>query len=515
MRARRGLGGCLAFCLWWAGPVVGRAADGPVPGAATALVNRERVQQAAATNSLRYKGVDDVLVRPGLVADRRRQRLEILAESTGLSENSIVEFLLISETSCHGYEALAVAFAKPSDIHQALEFIGLPAGAPCNPQKLRMWPKGERVILSLVSPPGSTSTPVRIERLIMDKRADKPLPEVGFVFTGSVMVPHEGGGPGQEYGADMWEPKAIVSIYNEPHSVLSVPRIARQSDVYGSQVVNPEFALAKGTLLTLFLEPEYKSGRKRVSDLTLEVRPAADAARQTAADTGTGLAGSKAPPEGLPGREPPPSAAMAFELRDLPGQVLAHERSLPAIRAALESLAAKGCDPCVSVRFGRELGLGAVQVICRELSKLDDGAAMRVEPPSPGELYYRAFLADERWLKRENRASQPWELRLAPKGDTLSGKLSQVESAGEGEDLVPKFKTTETEIPDSRALGRRLEADAGNRKREHQRPRLPVMLVFADPVLTYGQLVDFIQPVLSLNHVVYVYLQKESKGVLP
>lgn len=469
------------------------AAWDPAQGSALSRENCERVQQVYATQVNRYKTDRNKLVLPGLIADRGRQRVDILAESTGLASNRIVEFLLISQASRHGYEAIAVSFAKPSDIHQALVFIGMQPGEPYNPQQTRVWPKGERVLMSCVAGAGATSTPVRVEKLVLDTRTGQALPETGFVFTGSRMVPAGNGSAGKEYGADVCEPQAIASIYNDPYAVLDVARMARQSDVYGTQVANPKCLLPKGALLTVSLEPEYKDSRKRVKDLILEADPAVPASKT--------VSGQK---PSRPDAEPEP---VAFKLQDLAGKNLLKEPGLPGVRQALESLVGQGCDPFVSVRFGRELRLDAVRQACRIVAALDNESAMRVEPPSVGQLYYRAFLADEQWRKREGRSGQPWELVVAQKGGTLCGKLILVENPGWGEMPDAALKITEFDISDSLALRRKLEADAASRKLENKQPHLPVVLVFADPALSYGRLTEFINPVLSSSYVIYVFLQ--------
>ena len=84
-----------------------------------------------------YEGNSDVLVLPGLVADRKERKVDILVEATGLAGGAVAEFLLVDQSSSHGYEALLWSFAKPSDVHAALLFIGLRPGAPYNPRALR------------------------------------------------------------------------------------------------------------------------------------------------------------------------------------------------------------------------------------------------------------------------------------------------------------------------------------------------------------------------------------------
>ena len=56
----------------------------------------------------------------------------------------------------------------------------------------------------------------------LDKQKEKPLQESGFVFTGSIQVSAPEEQTGLTYAADACEPKSIVSLYNEPTTVLNV-----------------------------------------------------------------------------------------------------------------------------------------------------------------------------------------------------------------------------------------------------------------------------------------------------
>ena len=114
--------------------------------------NKALVAAAYAANLKKYKDDGAWLVLPGLVADRKRRRIELAVESAGLGRDAPCEFAVIDETSGHGYEALLISFAKPSAVHQALRFIGQEPGEPYDPDALRFWAKGEPFILSLIRP---------------------------------------------------------------------------------------------------------------------------------------------------------------------------------------------------------------------------------------------------------------------------------------------------------------------------------------------------------------------------
>ncbi|HUT12721.1 MAG TPA: YdjY domain-containing protein [Thermoguttaceae bacterium] len=454
-----------------------------------------RAKTAYETDLAKYEGADDVLVLPGLVADRRAKRVEVMAEATGLAAGSIVEFLLIDAGSGKGYEALLWSLARPSDVHRALEFIGMAPGKPFHPAKLRFWSKGERVVASIAAPhdSGNRVVPTRLERLVIDGNTGAPLPEVGFVFAGSFMVDNPGEKPGRAYAADVLDPKSVASIYNDPTAVLDVPRRARKEAVYGSQVVGPQYDYAKHEPVKIILEPEYKDGRRRVVDLVLQV----------------GRSAVKASSEFAGADRTEPAATVQFLLRDAAGKAMTENRQLADVLGIFGALIRQGRDPYVSVRFDAALRLAEVREVCRFLGAIDSETGVRVEPPAPGQLYYEALLPDVELLDRESRIVDPWELHLVWSGEEakekITGTLALHESVFVGGRSEAKVTTFELETPE--ALRRQLDADAARRKTAGRRPGPPILLVFADANLTYGKLVDFLGPALTTHNIVHVFLK--------
>jgi len=528
-------------------PAAQPAAQGPLGAAAPRSLPPqygEAAKHAAQANSAyqsdlaRYKGADHVLVLPGLVADRRSKRIELLAEATGLESGQVVEFLLIDAAGAKGYEALFWSHARPSDVHRALKFIGMGPGRPFDPGKLCFWAKGERVIVWVAPEADSAhaadpAAPTRIERLIVGHNTGKPLPETGFVFTGSFTLEPPAGETAGAYAADVLEPKSVLSIYNDPTTVLDVPRRAFQHAVYGSQVVGPEYRFAKHELVRIVLEPEYKDGRRRVADLTLLVRAAEPFAP----------AGADSP------RPAGPVAGAEFLLTDTSGKPLAQRPQLVAVVEVFERLIRRGCDPYVSVCFDPALTLAQVQQVCRLLGAIDKEQGIRIEPPPPGQLYYEAFLPDVGLLDRESRLVDPWELHLTPDSQppnqqsaadqqTPSDRqrasrqsVSHQQSASNQGASRPKLRArlerhessfaagsagrqdhiTRFRVDSPEDLRRRLEVAAARRTAAGRRPDPPVLLVFARPDLSYGHLAGFIRPVQSTYYIIHVFLEPYSK----
>ena len=213
-----------------------------------------------------------MLVLPGLVADRTAREIRLHAEATGIDHEGVVEFFLIGENSSHAYEAIAVAFAEPGDVHRGLRFIGMTPGRPAHPARLQFWPKGERVSLAFKGK--YEEFPIRAEELMIDTQTGKTLAAAGFVFTGATGF-EPGEKPGTEiYAANRHDPMSIAANYNERYSVLDIPRRAPQSKLYERQVINKAHAFEPGEFLEVVITPERTNGPPRVVDFLLTVRPA-------------------------------------------------------------------------------------------------------------------------------------------------------------------------------------------------------------------------------------------------
>lgn len=456
------------------------AQDSPPSGYNERPAHSAKAAAVFETNRAKYGASEHVLVLPGLVADRETKQIEVLAEATGIKPGVIVEFLLIDAASSKGYEALLWSHARPSDIHRALEFIGMRPGEPFRPGKLRFWPKGERVLTNVRAAGDDDRIP--LESLVVDQTTKQTLPATGFVFTGSITV-HKPDMPDEKaYAADVIDPRSVASIYNDSTAVLDVPRRALQHLVYGQQLVAPTCRFKKNELLTVTLEPEYKDGRRRVVDVSLDVTPAD---KQAA------------------------TRSVEFELTDTRGRALTDRRKLADVLGVFGEMKRDGHDPFVSVQFSAGLKLGTVRDVCRLLQAIDTERGIRIEPPAKDQLYYEAFLPDPGLLDRERRIVDPWEVHLtADADDSVSAKLTRHQSRFVDGERVVSVETHD--VPSAKALREYLDAEDARRKSLEQRPGPRVLLVFAHPEVSYGLLVKFLAPAMTTHNVVHVFPKRES-----
>lgn len=439
--------------------------------------NRAAAAAADAANAERFRGNPDILLLPGLIADRTQRVVRFRAEAAGRTADEIAEFLVISENSAHGYEALALSFAAPSAIHRALEFIGMKPGQPADPARTAFWPKGERAMMSVAATGGAAGSgdPFPVEELILDRRTGKNLPPAGLVFVGSTNIAATESGQPSGYAADVREPNSIAATYNEPESVLDFPQRASQGEVYGQIVADKERIFPPFTPLEFTLRPERGTNQPpRVVEFGLTLAPAS---------------GSNAPAEGV-----------AFCLT--PAGSNAPERL--GVKQAVERFARlvqEERDPFVTVRFDGALPLGAARAASALLATIENSRGIRIEPPPAGELYYKALLPSENYRLREERIAQPWELRLASTNGAVRGTLVKIEEEWKSDSIRPVLHPQDFPVNGPEDLQRLLK--------EHG-PGLSVILVFTPPSLTYGDVMRYIRPVYDKYPTIYVLLEAQK-----
>jgi hypothetical protein len=454
--------------------------------------NRVRVDRIHQDERQKFAADTHRLVLPGLVADRSTRRVEVRVERSAVGANAPCEFLVVSESSDHGYEALLIAFARPSDIHRALRFIGTEPGQSYHPPSHRFWAKGERFLLSVLS---TNTAPIRVENLLIDRRTGAALPLDGFLFTGSRRIPTPDNPSRADYAADTFQPMAIASLFSTPYAVFEVPRSVSKETVYRNTTVNPEFPIAEGTLLTLAIEPALPPGATRVQDLVLQVDAASRAGK-------------------------PPSSSIEA-LADLRVQlregttVLNPDGSLVSVVGSIAALDRQKHAPFLTLQWSPDICLASAQSLAEILASLDREQGIRIEPPRAGDPYYRAFTPDRQLLDRTERLVQPLELALQQKDGRISGRLVMVDSIWKEGASRSELRFLERPLQGPADLRREIAADQERSRSAGRRPRPNVLLAFASSDLTMGELTAFLEPVLTNHTAIHLFLDESLPAIPP
>jgi hypothetical protein len=489
---RRRLGLVLGVTWIMGGAMLASAQDAPAGGGDN--VRREAVRREVrewdARNKSLYETDAGHLVRAGLVADKGAHEVTIKAVATGLGGGNggaggagggeAVVFFLIGPSSSKSYEALAVSFAKPSDVYEALRFVGLPQGRAVNYSRNRFWPRGERVVMRFgweeTSPEGVVSKrSARAEDLLVLRQTKEPLPPTGLVFVGNegqFVEPLNGGGGGKQYYGDMGDPGSIASNYNDATTVMDLPNLARQSEVYQSRVVNPAYRFKAEQALEVTIKWE-TPGVLRVVDVDLNA-------------------------EGGDGKD---LKAVRFTLKG--EKTLAEGVDAAGMVDALTRLVAEK-EPFVLVHPGEGMTLKTVRQMYVLLESLQTEKGIRLEPPGEkgGEkvgweagLFHEAFTPDEGLRDYRKRTWQPVEVHFGADGKVLLRDFEEKAVTAEGEAWATPKDNPVTSPAD---LKKMLADRAENRK--------PVA-VYAPAGMRYGEMMKWLGPALTGEEVVWVYLE--------
>lgn len=407
--------------------------------------NRAKSEAHFAANQKQYAGNPDFWVARGLLADRKARTVTLDSYTTGVGPNDISEFFIISENSGHDYESLFGTFAQSEDICKALEFIGVPRGRAVDYDKLVFWPKGERLLGTVIV---GTNAPVPLDSLMYSTETKQPLTNTGFIYIGD-----RRDASGRFLG-DSAGPGSVISSYNESYTVLDVPRLAAQSEVYEKYTVSSNLVKAADVWCTITLTPEPRpaDSPKRVRDVSIEFLT-----------NSVALDGANAGP-----------------LKD-------------ALQK-LQGYAQAGQDVYATPTWSDELTLSQMRDFCKVLKIVDVEGGIRIEPPAAGDPYYKSFLPNEDWRNRANRFSQPCELHLEAAGAATVVAIAEI---WKDDALKPELKITEIPGVTVQTLPQVLKSKG---------PDLPVLLIFAPGTMKYGQMKPFVKAVQTTHPSVHIFI---------
>lgn len=422
------------------------AQDDDKPSAAR-LALAKACDERYAANTNRYAGDPTKFIARGVFADKTARRVTLDAFTTGVGPGDIAEFYIITENSGHDYEALLMTFAKADDVCKAIEFIGVPRGRSVDYDRYVFWPKGERVVATARI---GDAAPVPLTSLMKDLQADAPVETTGFIYTGD-----RRDATGAFIG-DSSGPGSVIASYNEPITVLDIPRLAQQHDVYENFVVGSAIPTNADLRVEVVLSPEPRpaDSPRRVLDVALMF-------------TTNGVV--------VDGAAPVPLAEALAKLH-------------AATKAARDVYAV--------ATWAADLPIAQIREACRVLKMLDSDGGVRMEPPAPGDPYYKAFVPNEAWRDRMQRPTQPCELRLDAQGKATLVVIEEIWKDGE---IDPELKIAEIANVEASALPKFLA---------EKKPDLAALLVFAPGGMRYGDLKPYLSAAIPTHPNLYVFVDE-------
>lgn len=423
-------------------------------------------EQAYKENAAKYAGNADVLVKPGVLADRKNGMVKVWGVATGVGGGDPVEFALIPADSGKDYESLALAFASAADVDEALKFIGLKPGRAVDYARMMYWARGPRVSMTFGWTDDKGQAHEQPVRMLLRNTQTNKAWEGEWVYTGSrTDVTPEGV---KVWLAGISDSAAIGSTYSNPASVLDVADRASQADVYGSIKSLEKMPFGNGQPLVVTLRRVEGVGEV---DVALTVR---EVDGRTRLDVGD-------------------------------------EKGLDwvATLAKFEQMVGGGRVPFVTVHWADDLKMGDAVKAAAMLGQIEGPKGIRIEPPAlvpgtlpgalpgAGRLYYRALLPNPKWRDPKERVFNGWDVTLPLK---TGGSITAVERADVRDEQTGVYSTVAQShtVADGAALAKLLA------ERDGERPRDVYLHVPAD--LTCGTLNGQIAPILAHHLTVYVFV---------
>src|SRR5262245_12520084 len=149
------------------------------------------------------------------------------------------------------HETVLTIDVKPSDVHKALESVGLKPGKPARGEKAEA--EGPEVKVSLEIPDGGGTRKLSIHRFLIDPKTKQPFPkEVKFRFTGSVMTKPDPTKSDEVYGADL--SGTLIAIYPVTDETVCQTSLTMKDETYLKLDVDPTVLPKEGTPVKLIIE---------------------------------------------------------------------------------------------------------------------------------------------------------------------------------------------------------------------------------------------------------------------
>ncbi len=147
------------------------------------------------------------------------------------------------------HETVLTIDVLPSEVHKAIEAIGLKPGKPVRGGEVPA--TGPDVQIFIVTADGKK---LSADKFLLDPRTKKPFPKtVKFRFTGSVLSQPDPNKPEKTYGADL--SGTLIAIYPVTDETVIQSTLTMKEEKYLKLEVNSEVLPKEGTAVRLVIEP--------------------------------------------------------------------------------------------------------------------------------------------------------------------------------------------------------------------------------------------------------------------
>jgi hypothetical protein len=149
------------------------------------------------------------------------------------------------------HETVVTIDVKPSEVHKALEQLGLKSGKPVKGDVAET-SQGPELTILLEVPSDTGTRRIPIERALLDPRTNKPLPKVKWRFTGSVLSKPSPDKEDKVYGADLTG--TLIAIFPVTDETVVQTSLTMKEEKYLKLETNKTVLPKEGTPVKLVIE---------------------------------------------------------------------------------------------------------------------------------------------------------------------------------------------------------------------------------------------------------------------
>jgi hypothetical protein len=210
--------------------------------------------------SVTAAGADKDKPAGGVTVDKDKKSVAIDATVAPRKLEHLKETYPIEVVACwphpkgkKSHETVVTIEAKPSEVHKALEQLGLKPGKPTFGDAKEAAEGPELNVF--IEVPGEDGKPKRLtmDKVLLDPKTNKPLPKgVKFRFTGSVMSQPDPTKPEKAYGADL--SGTLIAMYPVTNETVVQTSLTMKDEKYLKLDTNKTTLPKEGTAVKLILE---------------------------------------------------------------------------------------------------------------------------------------------------------------------------------------------------------------------------------------------------------------------
>jgi hypothetical protein len=197
---------------------------------------------------------------PGITVDKEKKTVTIDAKIAPRKLDYLDQIYPIEVVACYSHpkgekahETLVTIEAKPSDVHKALESLGLKAGKIADVQNEKVGEGPEVAVLLEWMKDDGTVKKVPVSQLLLAIATGKPLGKnMKFLFTGSEMVKLDPNKADLTYGAD--QSGTLITIFPVTGKCVFQSAMTMKEEKYVKLETDKKQLPKEGTPVKLILE---------------------------------------------------------------------------------------------------------------------------------------------------------------------------------------------------------------------------------------------------------------------